>query len=229
MENRLLARVPAEEFAFLRPHLQKTHLNYMQVLSEPDEPITQIYFPINGVLSMVNEPDDGDIVEFATVGNEGMAGVPILLGSPTMPSRVLVQVPGSGLRMGAAELLTELKRMPVFHVRLMRYVMALLNQVAQSASCNRLHPVQERCARWLLQTHDRVEGESFMLTQEFLSQMLGVHRPTVTIAARMLQQAGLIRYHRGQVEVLDRDGLQAAACPCYRLIDDQYRRLLEQD
>jgi CRP-like cAMP-binding protein len=110
----------------------------------------------------------------------------------------------------------------------MRYIMALLNQVAQGASCNRLHEVQERCARWLLHTHDRVNGESFVLTQEFLSQMLGVHRPTVTIAARMLQQAGLIRYSRGQIEVIDRPGLEAAACPCYRLIIDQYARLLDE-
>jgi CRP-like cAMP-binding protein len=111
----------------------------------------------------------------------------------------------------------------------MRYVMAVLNQIAQGTSCNRLHQVQERCARWLLHTHDRVEGDSFSLTHEFMSQMLGVHRPTVTIAARMLQQAGLIRYTRGKIEVIDRPGLEAASCNCYRLIADQYERLLDQD
>jgi CRP-like cAMP-binding protein len=184
-----------------------------------------MYFPIEGVLSMVNEPEDGDIVEFATVGNEGMAGMPLLLGASTMPSRVFVQVAGSAFRGDAARLLDVLQRTPIFHARLLRYVMALINQISQGASCNRLHDVQERCARWLLHTHDRVNGESFMLTQEFLSQMLGVHRPTVTIAARMLQQAGLIRYSRGRIEVIDRPGLEAAACPCYRLIADQYDRL----
>jgi CRP-like cAMP-binding protein len=229
LENRLLAKIPAEELDRLRLHLQSTDLAYMQVLSEPGEPITHVYFPTDGVLSMVNEPDDGEIVEFATVGKEGMVGVPVLLGSSTMPSRVIVQVAGSAFRLKASELLEVLKQTPFLQERLMRYVMALLNQIAQGTSCNRLHQVQERCARWLLHTHDRVGGNSFMLTQDFLSQMLGVHRPTVSIAARMLQQAGLIHYVRGQIEVIDREGLEAAACNCYRLITDEYARLLERD
>lgn len=229
MENRLLAKIPASELDRIRSYLQPVDLAYMQILSEPDEPITYVYFPTQGVVSMVNEPDDGDIVEFATVGKEGMVGVPILLGSSTMPSRALVQVPGSGFRVKTSDFLETLSDMPLLHQRLMRYVMALLNQIAQGTSCNRLHQVQERCARWLLHTHDRVGGDSFMLTQEFLSQMLGVHRPTVSIAARMLQQAGLIRYVRGQIEVTDREGLEAAACSCYRMITEEYARLLERD
>jgi CRP-like cAMP-binding protein len=140
---------------------------------------------------------------------------------------VMVQVAGSAFRIEARKFPDLLRQAPAFQARLMRYVMALLNQVAQATSCNRLHEVQERCARWLLHTHDRVNGDSFMLTQEFLSQMLGVHRPTVTIAARMLQQAGLIRYTRGQIEVIDREGLEAAACSCYRSITDHYASLLE--
>jgi CRP-like cAMP-binding protein len=228
MDNKLLAKLPERELDLIKPHLQSVDLRYMQVLAEADEPITHMYFPTRGVLSMVNEPEDGDIVEFATIGNEGMSGVPLLLGTSTMPSRVFVQVEGAGFRADAKRMLDVLKETPIFHARLMRYIMALLNQVAQGASCNRLHEVQERCARWLLHTHDRVNGESFVLTQEFLSQMLGVHRPTVTIAARMLQQAGLIRYSRGQIEVIDRPGLEAAACPCYRLIIDQYARLLDE-
>ena len=227
MDNKLLAKVPADEMRHLQPHLHEVQLQYMQVLSEPDEPITQIYFPTRGVLSMVNEPDNGDIVEFATIGNEGMVGVPVLLGSNSMPSRVMVQVAGSGFQIESKRFSEILKQTPAFNARLMRYVMALLNQVAQATSCNRLHEVQERCARWLLHTHDRVNGDGFMLTQEFLSQMLGVHRPTVTIAARMLQQAGLIRYTRGQIEVIDREGLEAAACSCYRTITDHYASLLE--
>ncbi|MGX4802419.1 Crp/Fnr family transcriptional regulator [Bradyrhizobium guangdongense] len=225
MDNKLLARLPPAELKLIQPHLQPVELRYGQVLAEPDEPIRDMHFPTQGVLSMVNEPEDGDVIEFATVGNEGMAGVPLLLGASTMPSRVFVQVGGSGFRGEASRLLDVLKETPTFHARLMRYVLALFNQVAQGASCNRLHDVQERCARWLLHTHDRVNGESFTLTQEFLSQMLGVHRPTVTIAARMLQQAGLIRYSRGHIEVIDRPGLEAASCPCYRLISDQYARL----
>jgi len=227
MDNKLLAKVPADELKRLQTHLHEVRLEYMQVLSEPDESITQVYFPTRGVLSMVNEPDSGDIVEFATIGNEGMVGVPVLLGSNSMPSRVMVQVAGSGFQIESKRFSEILKQTPAFNARLMRYVMALLNQVAQATSCNRLHEVQERCARWLLHTHDRVNGDSFMLTQEFLSQMLGVHRPTVTIAARMLQQAGLIRYTRGQIEVIDREGLEAAACSCYRTITDHYASLLE--
>jgi CRP-like cAMP-binding protein len=229
MKNKILAKIPSKELDRLLPHLLEMELPYMKVLSEVDEKIEYAYFVTGGVVSMVNEPDNGDIVEIATIGNEGMAGFPILLGTPSMPSRVLVQVVGSGLRIRGSDLLECLRVTPVLHRLLMRYVMAVMNQIAQSTSCNRLHEVQERCARWLLHTHDRVAGNSFALTQEFLGQMLGVHRPTVTIAARMLQQAGLIRYTRGSIEIIDRSGLEMASCNCYRLIVDQYKRLLEED
>jgi CRP-like cAMP-binding protein len=229
MKNKLLSKIPSKELDRLLPHLLEMELPYMKVLSEVDEKIEYAYFVTGGVVSMVNEPDNGDIVEIATIGNEGMAGFPILLGTPSMPSRVLVQVVGSGLRIRGSDLLECLRVTPVLHRLLMRYVMAVMNQIAQSTSCNRLHEVQERCARWLLHTHDRVDGNSFALTQEFLGQMLGVHRPTVTIAARMLQQAGLIRYTRGNIEIIDRSGLEMASCNCYRLIVDQYKRLLEED
>jgi CRP-like cAMP-binding protein len=229
MKNKILAKIPSKELDRLLPHLLEMELPYMKVLSEVDEKIEYAYFVTGGVVSMVNEPDNGDIVEIATIGNEGMAGFPILLGTPSMPSRVLVQVVGSGLRIRGSDLLECLRVTPVLHRLLMRYVMAVMNQIAQSTSCNRLHEVQERCARWLLHTHDRVAGNSFALTQEFLGQMLGVHRPTVTIAARMLQQAGLIRYTRGNIEIIDRSGLEMASCNCYRLIVDQYKRLLEED
>jgi CRP-like cAMP-binding protein len=229
MQNKLLAKIPRKELEPLLPHLHEVELPFAKVLSEIDENIQHAYFITTGVVSMVNEPDDGDIVEFATIGNEGMAGFPIVMGTPSIPSRVLVQVAGAGLRISASDLLACLRETPTLHRLLMRYVMAVLNQIAQGTSCNRLHQVQERCARWLLHTHDRVEGDSFSLTHEFMSQMLGVHRPTVTIAARMLQQAGLIRYTRGKIEVIDRPGLEAASCNCYRLIADQYERLLDQD
>jgi CRP-like cAMP-binding protein len=137
-----------------------------------------------------------------------------------------MQIQGAGLRMTAADLQRALPWTPVLHKLLLRYTMALLNQIAQGAACNRLHEVQERCARWLLQTHDRVDGDSFPMTQEFLSQMLGVHRPTVSVAAAMLQKAGLIDYMRGQITVADRKGLEAASCSCYRIIREEYDRLL---
>jgi DNA-binding transcriptional regulator YhcF (GntR family) len=158
-----------------------------------------------------------------------MVGFPVVLGTHSIPSRGLVQIPGDGLRMKTADFERALPRVPRLHQMLLRWTMALLNQVAQSTSCNRLHEVQERCARWLLQTHDRVEGDTFPLTQEFLSQMLGVHRPTVSVAAAMLQKAGLIQYTRGQITIVDRKGLEAASCSCYRMIKDEYDRLLDED
>jgi hypothetical protein len=155
-----------------------------------------------------------------------MAGFPILLGARSMPSKTMVQVAGSALRASVADLQRATLRAHSLRGLLLLYTMTLLNQIAQVTSCNRLHEVQERCARWLLQTHDRVESDSFPLTQEFLSQMLGVHRPTVSIAAGMLHKAGLITYTRGVITIIDRKGLESAACKCYRLITDEYDRLL---
>jgi CRP-like cAMP-binding protein len=175
---------------------------------------------------MVNEPSPGDVVEFATIGAEGFVGVPVFLGSDAMPSRALVQIPGNAFRASKPDFLAGIAADAEFRALLMRYTLALMTQIAQSTSCNRLHEVQERCARWLLQTHDRVHEDSFPLTQEFLAQMLGVHRPTVTVAAGMLQKAGLIDYSRGRITVRDRAGLEAAACPCYRFITQEYDRLV---
>jgi CRP-like cAMP-binding protein len=226
--NKLLAKLPREEFEVVAPDLDMVRLQFKTILHEPFEPIEYVYFVEHGVVSMVNEPESGDIIEFATIGPEGMAGFPILLGTRSVPSRALVQIPGDGLRMRARDLERALPRAPVLHRILLRYLMALLNQIAQSTSCNRLHEVQERCARWLLQTHDRVESDTFPLTQEFLSQMLGVHRPSVSVAARMLQKAGLIDYSRGNIRIADRKGLEAASCSCYKLIKGEYDRLLEE-
>jgi CRP-like cAMP-binding protein len=226
--NKLLAKLTREELEIVSAHLEHVELPLKRVLHTPLEPIQYLYFPTRGVISMVNEPETGDIVEFATIGFEGMAGFPLVLGSNSVPSMAIVQIPGEGLRMKAAHLQSAMQRVPGLQKLLLRYTMALLNQIAQGTSCNRLHEVQERCARWLLQTHDRVEGDTFPLTQEFLAQMLGVHRPTVTVAAATLQKAGLIQYSRGQITIADRKGLEAASCSCYRIISDEYERLLEE-
>jgi CRP-like cAMP-binding protein len=226
VSNRLLLNVSAKEMEIIRDSLEPIELRLKDVLSEPDEPITHLYFPDSGVLSMVNEPDDGQIVEFATVGPEGVGGFYALLGAPSIPSRTMVQIPGYGRRAKIQQFIPLLEKMPKFRQTLMRYTVALLTQIAQGTSCNRLHEVQERCARWLLQTHDRVDGDTFPLTHEFLSQMLGVHRPTVSVAAAILQKAGLIQYDRGIITIVDRDGLEAASCSCYKTITAEYRRLL---
>ncbi|MGY3533126.1 MULTISPECIES: Crp/Fnr family transcriptional regulator [Bradyrhizobium] len=226
MSNRLLLKAPVEELKLVEPKLETVELKCKQVLVGPNEPIKHFYFVDSGVVSMVNEPDDGQVVEFATVGPEGLVGIHALLGVASIPSTMLVQIPGSARRAEIKSLASSLDKIPKLHQMLMRYTVALMNQIAQGTSCNRLHEVQERCARWLLQTHDRVEGDVFPLTHEFLSQMLGVHRPTVTVAAGVLQKAGLINYDRGQVTILNRKGLEAASCSCYKIILREYERLV---
>jgi CRP-like cAMP-binding protein len=218
--------LPRPELEKISPDLEPIELPFKRVLHEPGEKITHVYFVTRGVVSMVNEPDTGEIVEFATVGPEGFVGFPVLLGASSMPSKAIAQIPGEALRTSTADFRKALERLPTLQPLLLRYMMALLNQVAQVTSCNRLHEVQERCARWLLQTHDRTNAESFPLTHEFLAQMLGVHRPTVSVAAGMLQKAGLIDYTRGSITIIDRKGLEAASCNCYSVIAAEYERLL---
>jgi CRP-like cAMP-binding protein len=218
--------LPRNELEAISPDLEPMQLTLNYVMHAPFEPITHVYFITRGVASMVNEPDSGEIVEFATIGSEGMVGFPVFLATLSVPSRAMMQIPGDALRMKTSDFHRAIGRTPKLHNLLLRYTMALLNQVAQSTSCNRLHEVQERCARWLLQTHDQVDGDSFPLTHEFLAQMLGVHRPTVSVAAAMLQKAGLIDYTRGRITVVDRKGLEVAACSCYGIIKQEYDRLL---
>jgi CRP-like cAMP-binding protein len=224
--NQLLAAMPPKGFKVLEDDLEHVPLTLKKVLHERGRDITHVYFPTDGVVSMINEPGPAESVEIATIGREGMVGVPVILGAAAMPSVVFVQVPGEALRIKTASLVAAMNRDGDLRQLLLRYVLALMNQIAHSASCNRLHEVQERCARWLLLTHDRVSGDSFPLTQEFLAQMLGVHRPTVSVAAGMLQKAGLIEYVRGTITIVDRKGLEAASCRCYKLITQEYDRLL---
>ena len=225
--NRLLAAVPAEELDRLRPELEEVDLAFKQELYGPDRPVRHAYFPHRGVCSVVEDLEDGAAVEVATVGHEGFVGVSLLLGGGAMAGRCFVQVPGTATRIRAAAFPEAMRACPGLHRLLLRYTQALLSQVARSAACNRAHSIEERCARWMLMTHDRVDGdESFPLTQEFLAQMLGVRRSGVTVAAGMLQKAGLIRYSRGLVRVVDREGLQAASCPCYDAVRAEFDRLL---
>ena len=217
--NRLLDSLPRPDMERLRPHLEAVAVGVRHVIYEPNGPILHVYFPTGCVISLVTYLMDGSAVEMATIGLEGMVGLPIFLGTDTMPSRAFGQVPGDALRITAAALTAEIKRNgPLVRV-LNRYTQALFNQVAQTTACNRVHLVEQRCARWLLQTHDRVGSDQFLLTQEFLAQMLGVRRSGVSAAAGSLQKAGLIRYARGRITVLDRPGLESAACECYGVIN----------
>jgi CRP-like cAMP-binding protein len=194
--NRLLAALPREALEQILPSLTHVPLPSAMVIYEPQVPITHVYFVLTGIISMVCEMREGT-VEVGTVGCEGMTGLPIVLAADTMPSRAFVQVPGEALRMTAEDLLRAMADSPKLRRLIYRYVLALFDQTAQHAACNRLHGLEERCARWLLMTHDRVEGDVLLLKQQFLAEMLGVHRPAVTLAAGALQKAGIIRYSRG--------------------------------
>jgi CRP-like cAMP-binding protein len=226
LRNRLLARLPGEEHARLLPHLEKVSLPYRQILYEPGAAISHVYFPEGGVFSLITPMASSPSVEMATIGNEGMVGLPVFLGADRMPSGAITQISGEALRMSAETFKQQVKRDSPLHDLLQRYTLALFNLVAQSAACNRVHSIEERCGRWLLMTHDRVEADEFSLTQDFLAQMLGVRRPSVSLVASTLQRAGLIRYRRGRITILDRQGLEAAACECYRVIRDEFDRLL---
>jgi CRP-like cAMP-binding protein len=224
--NWLLASLPADEYErVVAPRLERVPLPLGKVLIEPDAPITHAYFPTAGVISMVSPMPDG-VVEVGTVGREGMAGVPILLHAESVTTRAFVQVVGGAQRMAADDLRSAVRESGALERVLYRYVQALFGQVAQTAACNRLHSLEERCARWLLMTHDSVDGATLPLTQRFLAEMLGTHRPAVTLAAGALQKAGLIRYSRGKVTVVDRAGHEGASCCCYSLIRQAYERLL---
>ena len=223
--NRILAALPASEFGRVASELEPFALAIKAVLHEANAPITHVYFPTSGCISMVNAMEDGS-VEVGTIGYEGWAGLPLLLGDDRMPTRSFVQLAGESYRMSASAFEKSIARNPAFSRLLHRHSLALFNQAAQSVACNRLHTLESRCARWLLMTHDRMRKESFTLTHEFLSYMLGVHRPAVTVAAGTLQRAGLIRYTRGKVAVIDRAGLEAASCECYEVIRRNYERLI---
>jgi CRP-like cAMP-binding protein len=225
--NRILALLPAEELEGLRPALERVRLETRQVVFDVGAPIEHVYFPETAVVSLVSVMPDGSAVETATVGHEGMVGIPVFLGAGSMAGQAFAQVPGDAYRMSAGDLRAEVGRGGVLPEVLGRYTQALFTHVAQCSACNRLHPVEQRCARWLLTTHDAVGADAFEMTHLFLSQMLGVRRATVTEVAGRLQDAGLIEYSRGRMAVVDRAGLEAAACECYGIVRAEFARLLD--
>jgi CRP-like cAMP-binding protein len=187
------------------------------VLFEPGGPIEAVYFPTDGVISLVTPLNDGAVVEVATIGNEGIVGVPLVpLGA--LAVRAITQVAGRGMRVDAAVFVEWFERSQAFQTLVDRYTQALFGQIAQAAACNRLHSSEERLSRWLLMSQDRVESSQFMITQEFLGQMLGARRSTVSVSAGILQRAGLISYTRGRVTIVNRAGLEAVSCECYAVI-----------
>jgi len=222
--NLLLAALSPDDLALISAQLEPVILSLRDVLYEPGAEITHVYFPTTGCVSMIQGTTDGS-VEVGTIGLEGMVGIPILLRASSEPTRALVQVEGAAYRIEAVAFMAVVAESEHLERIFLRYTLALFNQVAQSVACNRLHSLEERCARWLLITHDRVDGDMFKLTQEFLSYMLGVHRPAVTLAAGLLQTAGFIKYSRGTITVTDRVGLEGASCSCYQATQDDYALL----
>ena len=223
-ENALLSALPPGERERLR--LERVSSEIKDVVYESNGPISHVYFPLSGVYSLVVVMQDGLTVEAATVGNEGMVGMPVFLGADKSPHRAFCQIPAESLRTTADDFRAEVGRGGALDAVMRRYNQALVNQMAYSVACNRLHSVEERMCRWLLMSHDRVGEDRFPLTQEFLAQMLGVRRPSVTVTAGVLQKAGLIAYTRGQVIILDRGGLEESSCECYAVVRAEFERLL---
>ncbi len=223
--NRLLDALPVVELERLGPDLEPVSLGLKEILIEPDGPIEHVWFPVDGVCSVVATMADGRVVEVGTVGNEGMVGLPVFLGRATVPLGAFCQVPGRAVRMRSETLRTEVTPGDKLHALLQRFTQATFVFASQSSACNRLHSVGQRCARWLLHTHDRVSTNEFVLTQEFLAEMLGVRRASVSGVAGELQEASLISYSRGTISVLDREGLEESCCECYQIIRKEFDRL----
>ncbi len=224
IENRLLAALPHEAYLSLLPNLECVPLLFEQVLYQSGETIKYVYFPNHGVISLLTILSDSTKGEVGLVGNEGMSGLPIFLGVDTTPLEAFVQIPGDAMRMEVGIFKESVKHGGPLHDLLQRYTYSLMFQTSQIAACNCYHEVAERCCRWLLMSHDRANSDSFPITHKFLSRMLGVRRASVTVVANKLQQAGLISYHRGQMTILDRLGLEKASCECYGLIKSEFDR-----
>ncbi|GAB1813654.1 Crp/Fnr family transcriptional regulator [Mycobacterium sp. MUNTM1] len=221
--NAILQQLPDGEYAQLRPHLQLEHADMKQTAYRPGGAINDVYFPLSAVYSLVAGTDRGMAVEVATIGKEGFVGLPVYLGATSSPQTAFCQIPGETAHLTTERFRHALSRDGALHALLNRFTQATMVQVCQNVVCNRSHPAEMRMARWLLMTQDRVGGrDKFALTQEFLAQMLGVHRPTVSEIAQKIQAQGLIRYRRGTISIVDRQRLHDAACECYDIVKAEF-------
>lgn len=225
-ENRLLASLPAQDREYILGLCKTVELDLSEVLNSPGSRITHVYFPLNSFISLICAVDGKNRLEIAMVGNEGMFGIPLFLRENSAPLFALVQGSGLTLQMTASQFRRALGHSPALRQRLRQYVHVLMSQLAQNIACVRFHVVEARLARWLLMSHDRAHADEFHVTQVFLSQMLGVRRVGVTNAASALQEKKLISYHRGQLLIVDRPGLEAVSCSCYQADKDTYRMVL---
>ena len=225
-QNQVLAALPDAEYERLQPHLQVAHVSTGEVLHESGAPIKYLYFPLDCVMSLLYEMENGISSELSIVGSEGMVGISSIMGSETAPNRAVVQSEGQALRIRADALQKEFQRGGALQMHLLRYTHALMTQMAQTGLCNRHHCVQQQLCRWLLVTQDHFGTRELCVTQQHIADMLGVRREGVTQAAGVLQDIGWIRYSRGHIVVIDRPGLEGGACECYQILKKEYGRLL---
>jgi CRP-like cAMP-binding protein len=224
--NRIINALTRSEFESLSAHLDSVNLSPREILYRPEQPVTHVYFPNRGTVSLVSTFEDGETVEVGMVGNEGMFGVNVFLGSVTTPLMAQVQLPGDALRMRAEVLMKEFGKCGQLQDLLLRYTQAFITQIAQTAACNRAHHVEGRLAKWLLMCGDRAQSKELALTHEFIASMLGIRRAGITEAACLLKSAGLISYTRGNLTIVDREGLEALSCECYPLVKKEFTRLI---
>jgi len=224
--NRLLAALPAEDYERLLPSLKLVTFSLGEVIYESQGQMDYVYFPTTAHVSLLYTMTDGMTAEVGLVGNEGLVGIALFMGGATTPNRAIVQGAGDALKMQAKEMLEEFKKGGPFQLTLLRYTQALITQISQTAVCNRLHTTEQRLCRWMLMTHDRTHKDELQMTHEFISNMLGIHREAVSLAAHRLQDKGMISYARGRIRILDRQQLERCTCECYQVVKGEYDRLL---
>ena len=225
-ENRLLAALPRAEYEHLLPELTKVSFDLGEVVYEFGGQLNYVYFPTTAIVSLLYTMENGASAEMGLTGNDGVVGIALFMGGGTMPNRAVVQSAGRALRMKAKVLKDEFSKGGMFQRLLLRYTQALITQISQTAVCNRLHTVEQQLCRWLLLSHDRVPANELIMTQELIADMLGVRREGVTVAAGRLQDEGAISYVRGHIKILDRPKLERTVCECYRVVKDEFDRLL---
>ncbi|MEN3333453.1 MAG: hypothetical protein V7641_2818 [Blastocatellia bacterium] len=224
-ENHLLSALPDKDYQRLLLHLQPMSFSLGEVISEPGGLLDYVYFPTSSVVSLLYTTQEGSTAETGLIGNDGVVGVALFLGGDTTTNRAVVQIAGDAFSLKAKILREEFARGGLFQQVMLRYIQAFITQISQTATCNRLHPIEKRLCRWLLLSHDRVKSDKLLMTQEFISNMLGGRRESVTVAAGRLQDAGVIHYSRGHIDILDRKGLEANVCECYQVVKEETDRL----
>ena len=224
--NYVLSQLSDEAYTSLLPLLELVELSSKQMIHERTKPFVDVYFPTTSMISAILPLMDGAAVEVGTVGNEGLTAVELVPGADSPHNTYICQIPGEALRMSVAAFTSAIERLPELRKMAFSYLQCYMAQMAQSAACNSQHSVEARFARWMLITHDRVQGDDFRLTQEFMAQMLGVHRPSVSLIANQFQVAGLIHYARGQIRILNREGIEDVCCECYGEVCSRFGRLM---